>query len=230
MSVTAYLAMFGAGVASFLAPCVLPLVPAYVGMLAGAAARSSGAVARASGLFVVGFGTVFVSLGALAGQLGSRLDDAQVWLVRIGGVLVIAFGLLLLGVLRGRLLRERRFVMAVERCGDAARPLVMGVTFGAAWTPCVGPLLGSALVLAAGSSGAWQGALLLCAYAAGLGVPFVAAALALTSSPSLISGLRRFSSRIEPFVGLALIAIGVLLLSGLYEQVIDPFARLAPRS
>ncbi|MGH7606810.1 MAG: cytochrome c biogenesis CcdA family protein, partial [Gemmatimonadales bacterium] len=184
---------FSAGVLSFLSPCVLPLIPSYLGFLTGmsleelAAGDGTGA-ARASrrgtavlhGLwFVAGFSLVFVLLGAAASALGSLLREYQVWLGRAGGVLVILFGLYLLGVLRPAfLMRERRIHLARKPLGYLGSGVV-GFTFGAAWTPCIGPILGGILTLAATSGGLGHGMTLLAVYALGLAVPFLLTALAL---------------------------------------------------
>lgn len=225
-----HVALFGAGVASFLAPCVIPLMPAYVGMMVGevGGGGSTGSVARAGSLFVAGFTAVFVGLGALAGQLGASVTSSEIWIQRVGGALVVVFGVLLLAAGRGRLVAERRPLAALAPAGRCTRPLVMGAAFGAAWTPCVGPLLGAALVLAAGSADPWRGATLLAAYALGVGAPFLAAALAVASWPALLGPLRRLSTRVEPIAGLVLVALGVLLVTGVYDRVLGPLARLLP--
>jgi len=234
-----HVALFGAGVASFLAPCVVPLMPAYVGMMAGeiggapsgdqadATAPRAGAVARAGVIFVAGFSAVFVALGAFAGQLGSSLESFQLWVQRVGGVMVVWFGLVLVGIGR-RWVPERRVFARIPATGHVARPLVMGVAFGAAWTPCVGPLLGAALIAAARAADPLHGASLLGAYALGVGAPFVAAALAVESWPTRLVRLRRLSARVEPAAGAVLVALGVLLLTGTYARILGPLARVFP--
>jgi cytochrome c-type biogenesis protein len=224
------IALFGAGVASFLAPCVVPLLPAYLGIIAGEAAET-GDTARAvpaTLLFVLGFAVVFASLGATAGFLGSSLAHVQEWVRRIGGAAVVVMGLALLGVLRGPLARERRLIPHLPAGGGRLRPVIVGVAFGAAWTPCVGPLLGAALVVAARSGQVVTGALLLLAYALGIGVPFVLAALGLASSPALAARLRRAAPRIERVAAVLLIVLGLLLLTGTYVHLTSYLARYAP--
>jgi len=222
--VWAYLALLGAGVTSFLSPCVLPLMPAYVGMMAGEAADEPRAVSRAAGLFVVGFTVVFVGLGMLAGQLGSSTAAVEDWVPRLGGFAVIVFGLVLLGRAPQSLRAERRLWTTWPKSWGALRPVAMGVTFGAAWTPCVGPLLGAALVAATTSADPWRGAGLLFAYSLGVGVPFIATALAISSSPRLLAWLRRLSSRLAPVSGVVLVVLGVLLVADLYDDVVAPLA------
>ena len=143
-------------------------------------------------VFVLGFATVFASFGAAAGLLGSSLHDFQNGVERVGGVLITIMGLALLGVIRGPFSRERRLVSRLPGTAlGSFRPFVVGVAFGAAWSPCVGPLLAAALTVAARSGQAGRGAVLLLAYAFGIGVPFLLAALGLASSPAIAERLRR---------------------------------------
>jgi cytochrome c-type biogenesis protein len=224
------IALFGAGVASFLAPCIVPLLPAYLGIIAGEAAdaRDPAAVVPATVIFVLGFAVVFATLGAAAGLLGSSLHDVQDGLQRVGGVIVAVMGLALLGVIRGPFSQERRLVHRIPTGGGRARPFVVGVAFGAAWSPCVGPLLAAALTVAARDGEPGRGALLLLAYALGIGVPFVLAALGLASFPGLAEKLRRAGPVIERVAGVLLVVLGVLLATGLYGHLTSYLARFTP--
>jgi cytochrome c-type biogenesis protein len=224
-------ALFGAGVASFLAPCLVPLLPAYLGIIVGEAveARDPARAVPATLLFVLGFSLVFASFGAAAGLFGSALTGVQNGVQRVGGVVVAVMGLVLLGLIRGPLARERRLIGRVGRIGGPLRPVVVGVAFGAAWSPCVGPLLGAALTVAAGSGDAGRGALLLFAYALGIGVPFVVASLGLASSPKLADRLRRVGPRVERVAGGLLVVLGVLLATGAYRHLASYLARFTPR-
>ena len=228
---TQAVALFGAGVASFLAPCLVPLLPAYLGIIAGEAveARDPARAVPATLLFVLGFALVFAGFGAAAGLLGSALTDLQDGVQRVGGVVVALMGLVLLGVIRGPLARERRLIGRVGRIGGPLRPVVVGVAFGAAWSPCVGPLLGAALTVAAGSGDAGRGAILLFAYALGIGVPFLVASLGLASSPRLAERLRRVGPRVERVAGGLLVVLGVLLATGTYRHLASYLARFTPR-
>ena len=223
-------ALFGAGVASFLAPCIVPLVPAYLGIIAGEAAdaRDPARAVPATCIFVLGFAVVFAGLGAAAGLIGSSLHDVQTWVERVGGVIVVIMGLALLGVLRGRLFRERRLVHRLPPVTGPLRPFVVGVAFGAAWSPCVGPLLAAALTVAAHDGQAGRGALLLAAYAFGIGVPFLLAALGLASFPSLAGRLRRAGLIIERVAGVLLVVLGILLVTGAYGHLTSYLARFTP--
>jgi cytochrome c-type biogenesis protein len=223
-------ALFGAGVASFLAPCIVPLLPAYLGIIAGEAAdaRDPARAVPATLIFVLGFALVFAGLGAAAGLVGSSLHDVQYWVQRVGGVIVVIMGLALLGVVRGRWLRERRLVHRLPTVTGPLRPFVVGVAFGAAWSPCVGPLLAAALTVAAHDGQAGRGALLLLAYAFGIGVPFVLAALGLASFPSMAERLRRAGVIIERVAGVLLVVLGILLATGTYGHLTSYLARFTP--
>lgn len=228
--------LFGAGVASFLAPCVVPLLPAYLGIVAGEVAPSDkGGVAtdtarsvRATAVFVLGFAVVFAALGAAAGWVGGSLEGVQSAVQRVGGVLVIVMGLALLGLVRGPLAGEHRLLQAVPRVTGPLRPFAVGVVFGAAWTPCVGPLLGSALTVAAASGQAVRGTLLLVAYALGIGVPFMLASLGLASSAAARARLRRIGPLIQRIGGALLVVLGVLLVTGAYDHLTSYLARFTP--
>lgn len=223
-------ALFGAGVASFIAPCIVPLLPAYLGIIAGEAAdaRDPARAVPATLIFVLGFTVVFAGLGATAGLIGSSLHDVQTWVQRVGGVIVVIMGLALLGVLRGRLFQERRLVHRLPAVTGPVRPFVVGVAFGAAWSPCVGPLLAAALTVAAHDGQVGRGALLLVAYAFGIGVPFLLAALGLASFPSLAGRLRRAGLIIERVAGVLLVVLGILLVTGAYGHLTSYLARFTP--
>jgi cytochrome c-type biogenesis protein len=226
-----FVALFGAGIASFLAPCIVPLLPAYLGIIVGetADAHDASRAVPATALFVVGFATVFASFGAAAGLIGSSLHQYQGTVERVGGVIIAAMGLVLLGVVRGPFVRERRLVPTLPgRALGSVRPFVVGIAFGAAWSPCVGPLLAAALTVASRSGQAGKGALLLVAYAFGIGVPFMLAALGLASSPALSERLRRAGPTIERVAGVLLVALGVLLATGLYSHLTSYLARFTP--
>jgi cytochrome c-type biogenesis protein len=229
--VTQLVALFGAGVASFLAPCIVPLLPAYLGIIVGEAAdaHDPARAVPATAVFVLGFGVVFASFGAAAGLLGSSLHHVQDLLQRVGGVVVAVMGLALLGVVRGPFAREKRLLhrLPAPRLGPL-RPFVVGVAFGAAWSPCVGPLLAAALTVAARSGEAARGGLLLLAYAMGIGVPFLLAALGFASSPGLADRLRRAGPIIERVAGCLLIVLGLLLATGTYSYLTSYLARFTP--
>jgi cytochrome c-type biogenesis protein len=214
---------FVAGIASFLSPCVLPLVPSYVTFVTGMsldelthATRRDARVRAAihASVFVLGFGLVFIALGATATALGATLRRSLPLLQQIGGVVIAAFGLYLVGVLRiPALMRERRVQLATKPAGLAGS-LIAGVAFGAGWTPCVGPVLASILLYAGLETTMAKGMLLLVAYTLGLGVPFFVAAVALNWYLAGARRLRRWLRPIEIGAGALLVTMGVLLFTG----------------
>ena len=221
---------FAAGTLSFFAPCVVPLLPAYVSYLTGAGhseiradpSAFQGRVVRGGLLYVLGFGLVFVSLGVLAGFVGQGLKAEEAILQRVGGLVVIVMGLALADLLPARISKRTFNAINLSRPGRSfgvAAPVVLGVVFGTAWTPCVGPVLASILVLAANTHHALDGGTLLTAYTLGLGLPFVVASLMLASFPSLMRPLQRTASVTSRIAGVLLVALGILLVLGVYTQI-----------
>ncbi len=227
---------FGAGVLSFLSPCVLPLVPSYVSFVTGMGAEEleegGGRVRRTilfhSLLFVAGFSLVFIAFGASATYLGQLLRDGQVWITRIGGVLVILFGLHLLGLTPLRFLsRERRVHLQRKPLGYFGA-FAVGVTFGAGWTPCIGPILGGILTLAATRGQVSDGVQLLSFYSAGLALPFLASSLGLSWFMETFRKFRRHIGWVERASGGLLVLVGLLLLSGQFTVLAAWGARITP--
>jgi len=223
---------FIAGLLSFLSPCVLPLIPSYVGFLTGLTLEEL-EVRRGTALlhaiwFVAGFSLVFVALGATASALGVVLLHSQVWIGRVGGVIVILFGLYLLGILRPAfLMRDRRIELARKPLGYAGSALV-GVTFGAAWTPCIGPILGAILTMAAAQASLALGAGLLTAYALGLAVPFLVAAVALDRFLVWFQKFRPYLVWVERVAGVLLIVLGLLLVTDRFTLLASWLQGLTP--
>ncbi len=216
---------FLAGLASFLSPCVLSLVPAYVGYLGG---RS---VASAQGgesdrwttfthgvAFVLGFSVVFVLLGVAASALGGLLYDIRVWLARIGGIVVIVFGLHMTGIFRISFLEyDLRPQSTPDRRMGYFSSALMGVFFSAGWSPCVGPVLGAILTLSLAGGSIGQGASLLTAYSAGLAIPFLLAALGIGWVTVVLRKYGKVMRYAEIVMGVLLIIVGVMLLFGFFE-------------
>lgn len=223
---------FAAGLLSFLSPCVLPLVPSYVGFLTGMtlpelSGRRRVALVHAF-LFVAGFSLVFVLLGASATALGSALKYYQVWIARVGGVLVILFGLMCLGAIKlGLLGQERRLQLQHKPVGYLGSALV-GVAFGAGWTPCIGPVLGAILSLAATTDSVARGMLLLGVYSVGLAVPFLLAAVAVDSFLEWFQRFRRFLPWVMRVSGVLLILVGLLMVSGQFTRLAGWLQGLTP--
>jgi len=216
------LVAFGAGMLSFLSPCVLPLVPAYVSMVSGLSASEIEAGERRNFVpllrgvlgFIAGFTIVFTALGAAASGLGRLLLDHQRGLVIAAGIVIVALGLLLAGGSTPRLLlRERRFHPLPSRLGVWAPP-VMGMAFAFGWTPCIGPVLGGVLGLAAARATLTSGLVLLVAYSLGLGVPFLATGLAFGHLTEVMARVRRRLRLVNAVAGVSLVLFGILLLTG----------------
>ena len=225
---------FLAGLLSFLSPCVLPLVPSYLGFITGMSLdelsgnRSRRAVMLPALFFTLGFSLVFLIMGASATFLGQLLLRYQDWVARIGGVLIILFGLHLLGILRiGAFLRERRVQLGAKPVGYLGAG-VAGIVFGAGWTPCIGPVLGTLLTYASARANLATGMVLLTSYALGLALPFLAAAWATGAFLNTSRGIRRYIPIFEKVSGAILLLAGILLVSGSFATLSAYFARFTP--
>ncbi len=225
---------FLAGLASFLSPCVLPIVPSYVSYVTGLTLdelRQGGAAARwqaalHSGLFILGFSLLFIGLGASATALGQTLARLLPLFQQVGGVVVVLFGLYLLGLLKvPALMRERRLGGSLEPVGKVGSVLA-GMAFGAGWTPCVGPVLASILLYAGMQATMRRGMLLLSAYSLGLALPFFASAVAFNWTLTRVKPLRRWLGAVERATGAFLVVLGVLLLTGRFAALSGFFAGL----
>jgi len=216
-------AVFLAGVISFLSPCVLPLVPAYISYIAG---ESVGDTAGARGIptrlsilglslfFVFGFSTVFILLGASASTLGQWLLQYRYETGIVGGLIIIIFGLFMTGVIKlPHLQRDTRFQINVE----GGRPLsayLLGLAFGFGWTPCIGPVLGTVLAASAYSATLSKGIALLSIYALGLSLPFLAAAFFTEELATRLKSMRRFGRTLHLVAGIVLIITGITMITG----------------
>jgi cytochrome c-type biogenesis protein len=241
LTLGALAATFVAGLASFLAPCTVPLLPAYLACVSGAGAADLADPSRrrsfrmrllaGSLLYVAGFTTVFVILGLTAGsvlKLSSVAASGRVVEIA-GGVLVTLFGLMIIGVVRfGGLERVRglRLPERLQRRGVAGAFLV-GAVFGLGWTPCVGPYLAAALTLAALSAHAFAGAALLVAYSIGLGAPFVLVALLWASLPELPRHMSRLARPLTLAGGIVTVILGILVATGAYSHLTSYLAQLS---
>lgn len=217
------IAAFIAGAISFLSPCVLPLVPGYVSYVAGRTADGMEpghlqgwrfAAAGLSVCFVLGFTTVFVILGASATTLGQMMLSYRYELNLIGGAIIVVFGLFMLGMMRLAVIeREFRFHLAIPG-GKPLSAYVLGLAFGFGWTPCIGPILGAILTASAVSATVSEGMTLLGIYSAGLGVPFLLAAIFTDRLTRRIKSIGRLGRRLHHGAGLVMIAMGIALMTG----------------
>ena len=226
------LVAFLAGLLSFLSPCVLPLVPSYIGFLTGLTldempGRRRTAMIHAV-LFVAGFTLIFLLLGASATALGRSLNYYKVWLQRAGGLLIIFFGLVCLGVVKLGILQAERRVHLDRKPVGYLGSLLVGIAFGAGWTPCIGPILGGILGLAAAADTLGRGLTLLGAYSAGLAVPFLLAAWAGDGVLEWFKKFRPYLPWVMRISGLLLIVVGILLLTGEFTRLAAWLTQLTP--
>lgn len=231
-----FLAAFAAGLLSFLSPCVLPIIPGYLSFITGltttelsAGDRRTSIVLVPSLLFVLGFSTVFVALGASASVLGSLLVEYRSTITVVAGVFVFAFGLLLTGLIKVPwLYGEARMDLETTRRFGKGASFAMGMAFAAGWTPCVGPILGTILALAASSGAVANGAALLLAYSLGLAVPFIAVALLFGQLKGVLRWLSRHALVVNRVAGAILMIIGVLIVTGRFTLLAGWLAGLLP--
>jgi len=214
---------FIAGLVSFFSPCVLPLLPGYLGFVSGSANTKSRMV-LGSVLFVLGFTVVFVFLGAGFGGLGSLLQgEAKNWIQRGSGVLVILLGVVLIG---GFDFAQRTAKLNIKPSAGIIGAPLLGVVFGLGWTPCIGPTLGAVLNLAFDSGSVLRGAFLAIIYSLGLGLPFVLVAAGFGWASKTVGFVKKNIRAINLFGGALLVVLGVLLVTGLWQQVIDWIAEV----
>lgn len=225
MDLSLIIPAFIAGLLTFLAPCTLPLVPGYLSFISGVSLTDLNDPTKAkqtrwkiffNGLFfMIGFSAVFITLGVLAGLAGQALFPYRIWLGRIGGVFVIIFGLFMLNILKIPFLSKEVQIKtpAFFKRGSSLNSLILGLAFGLGWTPCVGPVLGSILTLAAAGGTVGQGALLLSVFSLGLAVPFLLIALSIGSASAYLGRISKYLSIVSIIGGLFLIFLGILLLT-----------------
>jgi len=233
------LAAFGAGLLSFISPCVLPLIPGYLSYvsglslddLRGGAAASAGPTAAAtipgarrrvviaSLAFILGFSIVFISLGASASLIGQFLMARLTLLGKIAGAIIIVFGLHTMGVLRIEWLYQEKRVQSNRRPAGFIGATLVGIAFAFGWTPCIGPILAGILAVAAAQDTVGDGVRLLSAYSFGLGVPFFATALAINRFFAVFARIRRYYHAIEIVSGALLVIIGVLIFTNRFTII-----------
>ncbi len=219
-----YLAAMVAGLLSFASPCVLPLVPPYLCFLAGTSINELsdedvsnaawGRIVMTSLAFVAGFATVFVALGASASYIGSFVTDHLDILAKLAGVIIIILGLHFLGIFRIALLYRDFRMQGPAKAAGLAGAYVVGLAFAFGWTPCVGPVLAAILFMAAQTADAWKGATLLLAYALGIGIPFVLAAVFFKPFMNMMKRFRQHLAIVEKITGGLLVVTGIMFITG----------------
>ncbi len=220
----ALLVAMTAGLLSFLSPCVLPIVPPYLAYMGGVTVtdmEDSSSRRRAVGsavFFVLGLSTVFLFLGFTASAFGRFFLSNQDWFVAIAGIVIMIFGAHFVGVYRISFMDREMRVDAGDRGGSAFGAYVLGLAFAFGWTPCIGPILGAILSLAANEADVARGTTLLAAYALGLGIPFLLVAAFFPSLKGVMAWMRRHMERIERVMGLLLWTVGLLMLTGKFTD------------
>jgi cytochrome c-type biogenesis protein len=220
-------AAFAAGIISFISPCILPLIPMYISFISGLSLEEirTGTdrkqvltrVTISSILFVLGFSIIFISLGASATFVGRFMLSRLAMLSKIAGVVIIIMGLHIAGVFRiGFLNYEKRFHLSSRPAGFLG-PFLVGLAFALGWTPCIGPVLGTILAYSGSQEKVWQGILLLSMYSLGLGIPFLLTGISINAFLSLLKKIQRYYRGIEIFVGVCLVFMGVLFITGSFN-------------
>jgi len=225
---------FTAGLLSFLSPCVLPLVPSYLTFVTGMSLEDLqvGVNRKAtfihSLLFVAGFSMIFILLGASASFLGQFFRQYELWIARVGGLIIIVLGLHMAGVFRlAPLMREKRMHLNDKPAGYVGT-VGVGMAFGAGWTPCIGPVLGAILTYGFSQDTMWAGVGLLTVYSAGLAIPFLVASLALDRFLHVFKRFRTWIPIIEKGSGVLLILLGLLLMTGTFTILSGYLTRFTP--
>lgn len=240
MTDVSFLAAFVAGVFSITSPCVLPLIPIFITHIAGVSAGEEQSTARSVIMrnaiaYVLGFTVVFVLFGAALGAVGefagslSFFKTNAVWFVRIGGVLLMILGLHQVGVFRIPFLyRDVHMTLDGGKPGTIGSSFVIGVTFGAGWSPCMGPILGAILTMAASQANMERAVWLLVVYSLGLAIPFLGSAMAFGSLPSLLRKVNKHLHLITLISGAIMIAVGIIMVLGWHEYIFNELVRIAP--
>ncbi|MBI9049505.1 MAG: sulfite exporter TauE/SafE family protein [Anaerolineaceae bacterium] len=213
-----------AGLASFLSPCVLSLVPVYLTYLSGRSLSAGDEPGNRVDLFlhglsfVIGFSVVFILLGFAASSIGSVLYDSRIWIARIGGVMVILFGLHISGIYEISFLNYDLRIQGQNQRKNHLTSFLMGIFFSAGWSPCIGPVLGTILVLAANSGSVSEGAMMLTGYSIGMAIPFLLSTFIAEYLVKLIQRYKKWIVIFEKIFGALLIIIGFLLFLGIFER------------
>ena len=233
-------AAFVAGLLSISSPCILPLIPVYLAHLAGTSSGDGTPRARQhvmlnAAAYVAGFSFVFIMLGVALGAAGAAFGTAgwvsgnRGWLVRIGGIFLMLLGLYQIGLIQIPFFnRERRLTFGNLESGRVASSFLIGVTFGAGWSPCVGPILGSILTMAATRQDVAQAGWLLVVYSLGLAIPFLGFAMAFGSAPHIVRSINRHTPAIRSFSGAVMVGIGAIMILGIYQQFFARLVQVAP--
>ncbi len=229
MNEVSYLVAFSAGLLSFLSPCVLPLIPAYIGYLAGSSINEikehkvkTNVIPKALG-FVAGFSMIFILMGVSATYIGKLLLANMLWLRKLAGILIFVFGLHILGIFKIKLFYRERKILKSNISEYSFNPVLMGIAFAAGWTPCVGPILSSILFYAGNMDTISKGFLLLVFYSLGLAVPFIFAAAAIDTFTKYIKKYSKIIPIVSVISGILLLILGILIFTNKMSILNDYF-------
>lgn len=237
-TVSLIIPVFIAGIITFLAPCTLPILPGYLGFISGVSLQDiqnplkkhlfKKKVFLNGVFFVLGFSLVFIVLGTFAGFLGHIFSTYRIWLNRVGGFFVVLFGLFMLNILEVSFLSNQKQLNmpSIFQKGKALNSFILGAAFGSGWTPCVGPILGTALTLAAVSSTALQGAFLMGVFSLGLAVPFLSIAASIGTASTKLAKISRFLYIVSEIGGIFLVILGILLFFDKLGILVTVFFRM----
>ena len=214
-----YIISFLEGIITFISPCLLPMIPIYISYFAGGGERETKKTLKCASGFVLGFTIVFVALGALAGTVGSFLIRYQTAVNLVSGLVVIFFGLNFIGILHLNLFKGNQTQLQIKELGFFSA-MVFGIVFSVGWTPCVGTFLGSALMLASQQGHVLTGVLMLLAYSAGLGIPFILSAVLIDKLKSAFRFIKMHYEIVNKVSGALLIAIGILMATGMLGRLL----------
>jgi len=224
---------FLAGLASFLSPCILPIIPSYLAFITGlslsdlTAEKKSGSVKKTTIIstlcFILGFSAVFVSLGAGASKIGLLLQQHMEIISKVAGVIVVIFGLYVMGVLKLRFLTKYKQIEVKSKPAGYVGSFLIGIAFSLGWTPCVGPILGAILLYASQSDTIWQGIYLLCFYSLGIAIPFLLTSIAVDTALGYFTTVKKHMRKINIAAGLLLIVVGVMIYTGSLSSIINEY-------
>ena len=225
---------FSAGLLSFLSPCVLPLVPTYITFISGVSlddvqSTATRRTALVHGLlFTFGFSLIFVAIGAIASGIGQVAVANRGWISKAGGVMIIVFGLYLMGILRSQMLSTEKRVHLANKPAGYLGTVFVGIAFGAGWTPCIGPILASIYAYASAQETMGEALALLVAYSLGLAVPFIASAVAVDRFMAFFHRIKRHMAWLQRGTGIVMVAIGVLMVTGRFTILASYLNRFTP--
>ncbi|HUT03743.1 MAG TPA: cytochrome c biogenesis protein CcdA [bacterium] len=231
-----WLVAFLAGLASFLSPCVLPIIPSYLAFITGLSLseltgeKKYGKIRRTTIIstlcFILGFSVVFISLGAGASKIGLLLQEHMAIISKVAGVIVVIFGLYIMGVLKIRFLTKYKQVEIKSKPAGYIGSFLIGIAFSLGWTPCVGPILGAILLYASQSNTVWQGVYLLSFYSLGMAIPFFLTSIAVDSALGYFTKIKKHMRKINIAAGILLILVGIMIFTGSLSSIVNEY--LAP--